>query len=69
MPYPFHAVLIENRIGTYEWNVLDLRLSGEQPVERVAVMPGQSRLNIDVFDIDRQQSQSEVGNSLIPYTP
>jgi hypothetical protein len=51
-PDPLDAVPVKNRVSTYHRHVLDLRLRHQEPVERIAMMPWQPRLNVDAFHRD-----------------
>lgn len=40
LPNPIHPVLIENRVGAHQRDVLDPRLRRQEPVERVTMVEG-----------------------------
>jgi len=62
LPQTRDAVLIEDRIGAHQRKPFHHRLHGEQAVERVAVMHGQSLDHRGVGESNRQQLEIVPGN-------
>jgi hypothetical protein len=54
LPQAVDAVAVEGLLVGCEWDVFNLRLSDEHPVEGITVMAGKSRLHVGVLDRDRQ---------------
>ena len=49
LPEPFDTVVVQHGVVAEDWHLLDQRMSDQQPVERVGVVKGQAREDVEVL--------------------